>query len=388
MKQVYLDHNATTPVLPDVLDAMLPYYKENFGNASSIHSFGRQVREAVEESRQKVASLIGAQASEIVFTSGGSESDNFAIKGAAYHLKHRGNHIITSSIEHLAVLTPCKRLEREGFRVTYLPVDSDGIVNVEELKNALTKETILISVMLANNEVGTIQPITEIGGIARENRILFHTDAVQAAGKIGIDVNALGVDLLSLSAHKLYGPKGIGALYIRKKTRLEPLIVGGHHERNLRAGTENVAGIVGFGKASDIACNEMETQSKRLISLRERLYERICDKIEDVKLNGHPTNRLPNTLNVSFEYLEGESIILSLDLEGVAVSTGSACTSGSLEPSHVLIAMGISPQTAQGSIRFSFGRMNTEQDVDYVIEVLPPIIERLRSMSPLYEKKR
>lgn len=388
MKRIYLDHNSTTSVHPDVLEAMMPYYRDDFGNASSVHFFGRQARQAIEEARLKVAKLIGADASELIFTSGGSESDNFAIKGAAYQLKHRGNHIITSSIEHLAVLSPCKKLEKEGFKVTYIPVDSCGVVDVKELRAAITKETMLISIMLANNEVGTIQPVAEIGRLAKENRILFHTDAIQAAGKLNVDVNALGVDILSLSAHKLYGPKGVGALYLRKRASIEPLILGGHHERNLRAGTENVAGIVGFGKAAEIASAEMESQNKALISLRDRLYGGILKNIDEVQLNGHPTQRLSNTLNVSFEYLEGESIILSLDLEGVAVSTGSACTSGSLEPSHVLLAMGVSPQTSQGSIRFSLGRINTDEDIDYVIGILPGIIERLRSMSPLYEKKR
>lgn len=388
MRRIYIDHNSTTPLHPDVLEAMLPYYRDDFGNASSVHYFGRQARQAVEEARRKVASLIGADGDEVIFTSGGSESDNLAIRGAAYQLRHKGNHIITSSVEHLAVLAPCKRLEKEGFRVTYLPVDPYGVVDIDALKQAITKETILISVMTANNEVGTIQPIAEVGKIAKENRILFHTDAIQAAGKIEVDVNILGVDMLSLSAHKIYGPKGVGALYLRKRTRIEPLILGGHHEKNLRAGTENVAGIAGFGKAAEIALSEMEYQSRTLMALRDMLYEGLLKNIDDIKLNGHPTQRLPNTLNVSFEYLEGESIILSLDLEGIAVSTGSACTSGSLEPSHVLLAMGVRPQTSQGSIRFSLGRVNTEEDIDYVIRILPGIIERLRSMSPLYEKKR
>lgn len=397
MKRVYLDHNATTPVHPEVLEAMQPYFKDIFGNASSVHRFGQQARKAVDEAREKVADLIGAKPEEIVFTSGGTEADNFAVKGVSYALKEKGNHIITSSVEHHAVLTTCKNLEKKGFKVTYLSVDRFGIVNLDELRKAVTDETILITIMYANNEVGTIEPMAEIGKIIKEinqertsnNRhpFYFHTDAVQAAGKIPVKVYELNVDLLSLSGHKIYGPKGIGALYIRKGTKIQPLLHGGHHENNKRAGTENVPAIVGFGKACWIASNEMETQGIHLTNLRDNLCGGISEKIDNVYLNGHPKKRLPNTLNISFEFVEGESIILNLDMQGIAVSSGSACTSGSLEPSHVLKAMGVEPALAQGSIRFSLGKDNTEEDIDYILEVLPEIIERLRKMSPLYKKK-
>jgi len=386
MRKVYLDHNATTPTHPEVVKAMLPYYEEVFGNASSIHQFGQQARKAIDKAREKVADFIGAKPEEIVFTSGGTEADNFAIKGVAYANEKKGNHIITSSIEHHAVLNPCKYLEKQGFQVTYIPVDRYGLFNPDEVKKAVTKETILITIMHANNEVGTIEPIAEIGKIAKEKGICLHTDAVQTVGKIPVDVNELNVDLLSLSGHKIYGPKGIGALYIRKGTRIQPLIQGGHHEKNRRAGTENVPAIVGLGKAIEIAKETMEGESIRLTNLRNKLCSGIGEKIDHVHLNGHPGKRLPNTLNMSFEFIEGESIILSLDMKGIAVSSGSACTSGSLEPSHVLKAMGVDPAIAQGSIRFSLGKDNTEEDINYVLEVLPEIIARLRAMSPLYRK--
>jgi len=386
MRKVYLDHNATTPLRPKVLEAMMPYLEEIHGNPSSVHAFGRIARKGIEEAREKVAALIGAKnPQEIVFTGGGTESDNFAVKGAVEYSRSKGNHIITSSLEHHAVLNVCKFLEKSGVKVTYLPVDKQGIVDIETLKESITSKTVLISIMWANNEVGTIEPIEEIAAIAKENKILFHTDAVQAAGKISIDVEKLGIGLLSISAHKIYGPKGVGALYIRKGTKVTPLILGGHHERNRRAGTENTTGIVGFGEAARIAKKELPRESSYLRGLRDYLLDGITDKIKEIHLNGHPKKRLPSTLNVTFKYLEGESIILNLDLEGIGVSTGSACTSGSLEPSHVLAAMGLDPVDAQGSVRFSLGHDNTKEDMDYVLEVLPPIIERLRKMSPLYK---
>jgi cysteine desulfurase len=386
-KTVYLDYNATTPTHPEVTKAMLPYYGDVFGNASSVHGFGREARKAVEASRVKVGALLGVRhADEIVFTSGGTESDNLAIKGVAHALRDKGRHIVTSSIEHHAVENPCKFLEKEGYKVTYVPVDKYGIIDLEALKKSITNKTILISVMYANNEVGTIEPVKEIADIAKKRGVYVHTDAVQAAGKLKINVEELGIDLLSLSAHKFYGPKGIGALYIKKGTKITPMQHGGYHEKRRRAGTENVAGMVGMGKAAEIAMKDMAGETKRISSLRDMLHSGIEANISDTRLNGHPTKRLPNTCNISFEYLEGESIILNLDMEGIAVSTGSACTSGSLEPSHVLIAMGVSPQTAQGSVRFSLGMMNTTEEIDYVLEKLPLIVERLRKMSPLTPK--
>ncbi|MFN3966081.1 MAG: cysteine desulfurase NifS [Endomicrobiia bacterium] len=392
MKKVYLDYNATTPTHPEVVKAMLPYYEEIFGNPSSIHMFGQEAKKTIEEARQKIADFLFAKPEEIFFTSGGTESNNLAIKGVVYANQERGKHIITSLIEHHAVLNPCKYLEKKGFKVTYLPVDKYGLVDPDDVKKAITKETILVTIMHANNEVGTIEPISEIGKVIREisentnHKIYFHTDAVQSVGKIPVNVKELNVDLLSLSGHKIYGPKGIGAIYIRKGTKIEPLLHGGHHERNRRAGTENVAGIVGLGKAIEIAKENMQKEIEYLTKLRDKLYNGIIEKIENVYLNGHPTKRLPNTLNVCFEFVEGESIILNLDMKGIAVSSGSACTSGSLEPSHVLSAMGVPPAIAQGSIRFSLGKDNTEEDIDYVLEVLPEIVQRLRSMSPLYKK--
>ena len=352
-----------------------------------MHEFGRLARKGIDEARLKVASLLGAKdPDEIVFTGSGTEADNFAIKGAADALKAKGNHIITSSIEHQAVLNTCKFLEKNGYKVTYLNVDKFGAVDLEELKRSITDKTILITVMFANNEIGTIEPIADIARIAKQKGILFHTDAVQALGKVAIDVSRLGVDMLSLSAHKIYGPKGIGALYIKKGVKLTPLLHGGHHEKNRRAGTENVSGIAGFGKAAALAAVNMKEEAARIRLLRDRLQNGIMKNIKYTYLNGHPENRLCNTLNISFEYLEGESIILNLDMEGVGVSTGSACTSGSLEPSHVLTAMGIDAVRTQGSIRFSLGKGNTQEDIDYVVKVLPPIIERLRKMSPLYKE--
>ncbi len=384
MRRIYMDHSATTPVHPDVLDAMLPYYKEFFGNASSVHSFGRDARNAMEEAREKIAEFIGAQTREIIFTSGGTESDNFAIEGAVYENIKKGKHIITSMIEHHAVLNTCKHLETHGFEVSYLTVDEHGVIDLDELKKLIRDDTSLITIMHANNEVGTIEPLQEVGKIAKERGIIFHTDAVQTAGKIPVNVDELGVDLLTMSAHKIYGPKGVGILYIRRGTKVEPLIRGGHHERNRRAGTENVPSIVGFGKAVEVAQSDMEEEGKRLWNLTEKLKNGLQEKLEDVYVNSHPINRLPGVINISFDYIEGESIILNLDMKGVAVSTGSACTSGSLEPSHVLTALGVCAATAQGAIRFSLGRSNTEEDIGFLIDEIPPIIIRLRAMSPLY----
>ncbi len=381
MKAIYMDHNATTPLDERVLEAMMPYLKEEFGNASSVHSLGIRARAAIEEARGKVAQALGCSPKEVVFTGCGTESDNLAIKGVAYANRDKGDHIITSRIEHHAVLHACQYLEKQGFRVTYLPVDGYGQVDPDDVRKAITDKTILITIMHANNEVGTVQPIAEIGKIAKERGVYFHTDAIQTVGKLPTKVDELGVDLLSLSAHKLYGPKGVGALYIRNGVKLHPLLHGGPHEWNRRAGTENVAGIVGLGKAIELAMEGLEEEAQYLTALRERLYEGLRSSIDHIRLNGHPTQRLPGTLSLCFEYIEGESIIMGLDLKGVAVSSGSACTSASLEPSHVLLAMGVPPAIAQGSVRFSLGRDNTEEQVDYVIEELPPIVARLREIS-------
>ena len=387
MRRVYLDNNATTKMTEEVLEAMLPYYKDIYGNASSIHSFGRPARKAIDEARSHMAELLGAASpEEVIFTSGGTESDNFAIRGVVQALKAKGNHIITTAIEHHAVLNTCRSLEKEGHKVTYLGVDKYGIINLEELKSSITDKTVLITIMYANNEMGTIEPIIEIGKIARDKGVYFHTDAVQAVGKLDFKVKDMDIDLLSMSGHKIYGPKGVGAIYIKKGTKIAPQLLGGHHEMGKRAGTENVAGIVGLGKAALIAKRDIPDED-RIKDLRDYLYKGITSNIEDVRLNGHPEKRLSNTLNISFTYLEGESIILNLDMEGIAASTGSACTSGTLEPSHVLTAMGLDPVNTQGSVRFSLGRDNTKEDMDYVIGALPPIIKRLRAMSPLYEKK-
>ena len=387
-RMIYLDNNATTRTRPEVVEAMLPYFTETYGNASSVHAFGRAARVAIDQGRMQVAALLGAASpEEVVFTSGGTESDNLAIMGVAGALKAKGNHIITCSIEHSAILKTCAFLEKRGCAVTYVRVGRDGIIDLDELKEAITDKTVLISVMYANNEVGTIEPVAEIAGIAKECGITFHTDAIQAFGKIPFDVKTLGADLVSVSAHKLYGPKGVGALYIKKGTKITPEMHGGSHEMNKRPGTENVTGIVGFGVAAAWAGKEMSAQSKRLTELRDYFFTALTAAISDVSLNGHWTQRLPNTLNVGFKYLEGESILLNLDMKGIAASTGSACTSGSLEPSHVLTGMGIDPADAQGSIRFSMSRETTKDDIDHVVKVLPPIIQRLRDMSPLYDKK-
>lgn len=388
MKRIYLDHNATTPLHPEVLEAMLPYYKEAFGNPSTIHSFGQETRKATDEARETVANLIGASPEEIIFTSGGTEADNLALKGVPAALEKKGKHIVASSIEHHAVLSTLKYLEKRGYQVSFLPVDEHGWLDPGEVEEAITSQTVLISVMHANNEVGTIEPISEIGEIAQKAGIYLHTDAVQTIGKIKVNVDDLKVDLLSLSAHKFYGPKGVGALYVRKGTRIYPLLHGGYQERRRRAGTENVAGIVGLGKAAEIAPKEMVQQSRRESNLRDRLEKMIRENINHCQLNGHPTQRLPNTLNISFEFIEGESLILNLDLKGIAASTGSACTSGSLEPSHVLMAMGVAPEIAQGSIRFSLGRDNRKEDIDYTVENLVEIVTRLREMSPLFAGRK
>jgi cysteine desulfurase len=384
MDRVYLDHNATTPVHPEVLEAMLPYYRGKFGNASSVHSYGREAREGIDTARERVAELIGASPEEIVFTSGGTESDNHAIKGVAFLRKDKGNHIITSMIEHHAVLNTCEYLEKRGFEVTYLKVDKYGVIDLDQLVDSITDKTILITIMHANNEIGTLQPLEEIGRIAKERGILFHTDAVQTVGKIPVNVDELQVDLLSLSGHKIYGPKGVGALYVRRGVRLERLIHGGHHERNRRAGTENVPGIVGLGKAAQIALSDMDRERKHLWKLSEKLKEGIMQRVRFVRQNGHPHKRIPNTVNLSFEFVEGESIVLGLDLHGICVSTGSACTSGSLEPSHVLMSLGLPPELAHGSVRFSLGSGNTEEEIEYTIEKVAEVVERLRMMSPLY----
>ncbi len=382
---VYMDHAATTPVDPRVLEAMLPYFSEKFGNASSIYSLGREARQAIEEARRTVAEILHAKPEEIIFTSCGSESDNLAIRGVAFAQRHRGkgNHIITSPIEHHAVGHTVEQLEKYfGFEVTYVPVDKYGVVDPDDVGRAIRDDTILITIMYANNEVGTIEPIAEIGKIARKKGIPFHTDAVQAAGALSLNVDELNVDLMSLSGHKFYAPKGIGILYVRKGTPLLPMQTGGGHEQNRRAGTENVPYIVGIATALKIAYEEFESNNSHVKRLRDKLIQGIMERIPDVQLTGHPTNRLPNNASFIFKNAEGESILLGLDLKGVCASSGSACTSGSLEPSHVLLAMGIPPEDAHGSIRLTLGRENTDEDVDYVLEVLPPIVQRLRSMSP------
>ena len=384
MDKIYFDHNATTPVLPEVFDAMVPYLKELWGNPSSIHWAGRGTRKAVDEARDRVCALLNCAPLELIFTSSGTEGDNHAIKGIAFSKKDKGNHIITTKVEHPAVLNTCKYLSKEGFDVTYLDVDADGMIDLDALKAAITDKTILITIMYANNETGVIFPIPEIGEIARERGVTFHTDAVQAAGKLPIDLKTLNADLLTISGHKLYGPKGVGALFARRGVRLTPLIHGGHHERNRRGGTENVAGIIGFGKACEIALADMDHEITHLKALRDRLEKGILEKVDHVKINGAVDRRLPNTSNISYEFVEGESLLLSLDMKGVAASSGSACTSGSLEPSHVLLAMSLSHEMSHGSVRISLGKSNTEQEIDYLIEIMPPIVARMRSMSPLY----
>jgi len=382
-----MDHSATTYVRKEVLEAMVPYHTEHFGNPSSIYSIARESKKVVDAARLQVAKALGADPEEIYFTSGGSESDNWAIKGVAFANRKKGNHIITSAIEHHAVLHTCQYLEKEGFTITYLPVDQYGFLDPASLEKAITDRTILISIMYANNEIGTIEPIAELGAIARKHKIPFHTDAVQAIGNVPINVNAQNIDLLSLSAHKFYGPKGVGALYIRKGIRADNLIHGGGQERRRRAGTENLSGIVGLGKAIELATADIEGHNRRIRALRDRLMRAIQEKIPHTHLNGHPEKRLPGNINISFEFIEGESMLLWLDDEGICASTGSACTSGSLEPSHVLLATGLPVEISHGSLRLTLGDVNTDTDVDFVLEVLPKVVSRLREMSPLYRKE-
>src|SRR3972149_1680421 len=381
-----MDHNATTPVHPEVFEEMLPFVKDEWGNPSSIHWAARAPRKAVDDAREKVCAFLNCSPVEVIFTSCGSEGDNLAIKGAALAKKSKGNHIITTRVEHPAVLNTCKYLEKEGFDVTYLNVDSEGLLSLDRLREAITPKTILITIMYVNNGTGVIFPIGDIGKIAKERDITFHTDAVQAAGKLPLDVKSLNCDLLSISGHKLYAPKGVGALYAKRGVRLVPLTHGGHHERNRRGGTENVAGIAGLGRAVEVAARDMEKENERLKKLRDRLHKGLVERVPHVKLNGHPEKRVANTLNISFEFVEGESLLLNLDMLGVAASSGSACTSGSLEPSHVLLALGLTPEVSHGSVRFSLGKSNTEEDIDYLIEKMPPIVERMRSMSPLWDE--
>ncbi len=384
-RTVYLDHSATTYVKPEVFEAMKPYFSEHFGNASSIYSLGRDSKKAVEESREKVAKAIGAEPKEIYFTGSGSEADNWALKGIAAAYKKKGNHIITSAIEHPAIMSSCKYLEGEGFEITYLPVDSDGLVSPEQVRDAIKENTILISIMFANNEIGTIQPIKEIGAIAKEKGVLFHTDAVQAVGNVKIDVKDLNIDLLSLSGHKFYGPKGIGALYLKKGVKISSFIHGGQQERGKRASTENVPAIIGLGKAIELASEKLDEYNKKLIELREKTIEGLFAKVPYIRLNGHRHNRLPGNVNISFEFIEGESLLLMLDMKGIYGSSGSACSSGSLDPSHVLLAIGLPHEIAHGSLRLTFGDENTQEDVDYILEVIPQMVTKLRDMSPLWE---
>ena len=383
MKRIYMDHSATTPVAPEVLEAMLPFFSGKFGNASSLHSFGLEAKEALEASREKVAKLLGANTEEIIFTSGGTESDNLSLKGIALRSREKGRHIITTVVEHPAILETCRKLQKDGFEVTYLPVNADGLADPAALEAAIRKDTILISVMHANNEVGIIQPLEEIGKIAAEKDIYFHTDAVQSVGKIETKVNDLGVDLLSLSAHKFYGPKGVGALYVRKGTRLESIVQGGGHERGLRSGTENVAGIVGLARAADLASEIMASEAERLTHLRDRLAKLVLENVKDAWINGSMTKRLPGNLNFSFKYVEGESLLLFLDAKGIGVSTGSACSSKKLEPSHVLLSLGLKPEECHGSLRITMGRSNTGDDVDYVAASIAEAVARFRSISAL-----
>ena len=383
MNRIYMDNAATTRVTQPVLEAMMPCLTDVYGNPSSVHAFGRDARRLLDEARARVAAALNAKPNEIYFTGCGTESDNWAVRGSAYALKAKGNHIITSSIEHHAILHTCQQLEREGFKVTYLPVDEYGQVSAADVEKAITPETTLISIMTANNEIGTIQPIAEIGAIARAHGVRFHTDAVQAVGAIPVDVKAMNVDLLSLSGHKLHAPKGVGALYIRSGVRLERLMNGGAQERTQRPGTENMPSIVGLGRAIELATAQLDEKAAYVSALRDRLIRGILETIPDTRLNGHPTNRLPGNCNVSIRYIEGESMLLNLDIKGIAASSGSACTSGSLDPSHVLLAIGLTHEVAHGSLRFSLNEDNTEEEVDYVIKSLGEVVKRLRAMSPL-----
>ncbi len=387
MKPIYLDHSATTPIRVEVSEAMLPFFTDIFANSSSIHKKGQQARKAVENARRSVSDVLGAEPEEIIFTSGGTESVNLAIKGIAYALKKKGKHIITSSIEHASALNSCRHLEKDGFSVTYLPVNRHGLVDSDSVKKALKPETVLVSIMLANNEVGTLQPIKEIGEISKNRGILCHTDATQALGKISVKTNELNVELLSISGHKIYGPKGIGALFVRKGTPMVPLIHGGQHEMGIRPGTQNVAAIVGLAEAIELAEKEREEFFEKMKRLRIMLEKGIKERIKDVRFNGHPDMRLPNISNVSFRFVEGESLLLSLDTKGISVSTGSACSSGSSESSHVLKAMDVSPEMAAGSIRFSLGRLNDEDDISRVLDTLHDVVKKLRELSPMYRSR-
>ncbi len=375
---IYMDHSATTPVRREVLEAMLPYFSEKFGNSSSVHSFGQSAKAGLDLARQQVADLLNAGPDEIYFTSGGTESDTLALKGIAYAHREKGNHIITSSIEHPAILNTCQQLEKEGFSITYLSVDSYGMVQLSEVEKAITPKTILISVMYANNEVGTIQPVEEIARLARSKKIFFHTDAVQTSGKLGIDTRKEPIDLISISSHKIYGPKGVGALYIRKGTPIQPLVQGGGHERGIRPGTENIAGIVGFGKAAELSKKDREQENQQLIRLQKKMADGLLKGIQGIRLNGHPEKRLPGNVNVSFPDLEGEGLVLALDLNGLAVSAGSACSSKNRHASYVLRAMGLSNKEAFGAIRISLGRDNTEKDVDFAVETIRDTVRILR----------
>ncbi len=386
MKTIYVDNGATTKTDEEVIKAMLPYLSESYGNPSSIYKLGRENKKAVEEARDKVAKVLNCEPNEIYFTAGGSESDNTAIKGIAYQYRDKGNHIITSKIEHPAVLETCKKLEKEGFEVSYIGVDENGILNLEELKKEIRPTTTLITVMFANNEIGTIEPIEEIGKIAKENDIIFHTDAVQAVGNVEIDVKKLNIDSLSLSGHKFYGPKGIGALYVRKGIKFDKFINGGHQERNKRAGTENVPGIVGLGKAIELTYESLEEHNQKIKELRDYYVEQVEERIAYIKINGDKERRLPGNSNISFRFIEGEGLLLNLDLKGICASSGSACTSGSLDPSHVLLAIGLPHEIAHGSLRVSIGKYNTKEEIDYLVENLVEIVERLREISPLWEK--
>lgn len=385
-RYIYMDHAGTTPTHPEVVEAMLPYFSERFGNPSSLHAVAREARGALDDAREKVAALIGAKPEEVIFTSGGTEADNAAIRGIARAYEDTGRHIITTPIEHHAVLHTCEYLEKLGWKITYLPVDRTGLVDPDDVRKAITPETTLVTVMHANNEVGTVEPIEEIGAIARERGVKFHSDTVQTAGALPIDVDGMNLDSLSISSHKFYGPKGVGALYVRRGVKHVPLLHGGGQERKRRAGTENIPALVGFGKAAELARLERGDRAARLTALRERLLDGIRSRIDDVVLNGHPEKRLPNNVNVCIRYIEGESMLLMLDMQGVAASSGSACTSGSLSPSHVLLGIGVPVEDAHGSLRFTLGRANTGADVDYVLEILPPIVERLRGMSPVVPK--
>ena len=380
-RRVYLDHNASTPVHPEVLAEMVPYFGDVFGNPSSVHGFGRAAREAVDVARDRVATFLRARPDEIVFTSGGTESDNFGVKGLAW--ARGGGHVITSKIEHHAVLRTCQALEAQGFGVTYLPVDEAGMIDPDDVRRALRSDTIAISIMHANSEVGTIQPVRAIGALARERGIAFHVDAVQTFGKVEIDVEAFNIDLLSFSGHKIYGPKGVAGLYIRKGTKMVSVQHGGEHERRRRAGTENVPGIVGLGKAVEVRAREMKDEAVRLTALRDRLWEGVRARVPDVRLNGHPTERVPGTANIAYKNVESESIVLGLDLKGIAVSAGSACTAGSIEPSYVLVAMGVPLEWAMGAVRASLGRSTTAEDIDYVVESVEPIVRKLRAALPV-----